>query len=127
MPLSGSREVRTRPYASRSVLVTAFPAERIRAKLEVFDWLVEQNRLSENPAGYLCVSIREDYAAPKGFEPRAERARKRPNEGDRNVSRKFLEQQRLSIAVRIADDKLRRTRFARALNRGEYLRRHPLA
>jgi hypothetical protein len=59
-------------------LVAAHPAERIEAKVEVFDWMTEKKdkRLSQNPAGYLVASIRGDYAAPKGFEPRAERERK---------------------------------------------------
>jgi Replication initiator protein A len=59
-------------------LVAAIPAERIAAKLEVFDWMTEKNdkRLSQNPAGYLVASIREDYAAPKDFQPKAERERK---------------------------------------------------
>jgi Replication initiator protein A len=60
-------------------LVAAFPAERITLKLEVFDWFMENKdkRLAQNPAGYLVKSIRDDYAAPAGFEPRAEREQKK--------------------------------------------------
>jgi Replication initiator protein A len=60
-------------------LVAEVPAERITAKLEVFDWLMGKNdkRLSQNPAGYLVASIRGDYAAPKDFQPKAERDRRR--------------------------------------------------
>jgi Replication initiator protein A len=60
-------------------LVAAVPPECIAAKLEVFDWLTENNdpRLSQNPAGYLVASIREDYAAPKDFQPKAEREKKK--------------------------------------------------
>jgi Replication initiator protein A len=60
-------------------LVAAFPAEQIAGKLEVFDWMVETKKkhISENPAGYLVASIRGDYAAPKGFLPKAERERKK--------------------------------------------------
>jgi hypothetical protein len=53
-------------------------ADRIRAKVEAFDWLAgrKDRRLGRNPAGYLVQSIRDDYAAPPGFEPEADRARR---------------------------------------------------
>jgi Replication initiator protein A len=56
-------------------LVRHHPAERIEAKLEVFDWLMERQdkRVAKSPAGYLVKSISDDYAAPKGFESRAAR------------------------------------------------------
>jgi hypothetical protein len=65
--------------ATAAELAAGHPAERIAAKLEVFDWLVENKdkRVSTNPAGYLVQSIRDDYAAPKGFEPAAQRAEKK--------------------------------------------------
>jgi hypothetical protein len=55
-------------------LVEAHPPGRIRAKLEVFDWLVknEDRRVGKNPAGYLVASIREDYQAPEDFQPAGE-------------------------------------------------------
>jgi hypothetical protein len=33
----------------------------------------QDKRAARNPAGYLCDSIRKDYAVPKGFVGRAER------------------------------------------------------
>lgn len=56
-------------------LVQRHPAEQIEQKLELFDWLSESHdkRLAKNPAGYLVKSIGDDYAAPKGFVPKAER------------------------------------------------------
>jgi hypothetical protein len=56
-------------------LVQQHPAERIAAKIEVFDWMAEKQdkRAAKNPGGYLCDSIRKDYATPKGFVSRAER------------------------------------------------------
>ena len=50
-------------------LVAAVAAERLRTKLEVFDWLVEakDRRIGKNPAGYLVASIRADYQAPGEF------------------------------------------------------------
>lgn len=60
-----------------------FPERSIREKLEVFDWLQrsEDRSLLKNPAGWLVMSIRNDYAAPAGFKPKGEReAQKRERE-----------------------------------------------
>jgi hypothetical protein len=58
-------------------LVQKHPAETIQAKIEVFDWMMEKQdkRAAKNPGGYLCDSIRKDYATPKGFVGRTERER----------------------------------------------------
>lgn len=58
-------------------LVKQHPAETIRTKVEVFDWLKEQKdkRIGRSPAGYLVKSIRDNYAAPQGFTTKAERER----------------------------------------------------
>jgi hypothetical protein len=58
-------------------LVQKYPAETIRAKLDVFDWLTEKRdkRVAKSPAGYLVKSIADDYAPPKGFVSKAERQR----------------------------------------------------
>lgn len=58
-------------------LVNRHPAEIIRAKVDVFDWLKTQKdkRIGKSPAGYLVKSITDDYAAPQGFIPKAERDR----------------------------------------------------
>jgi hypothetical protein len=55
-------------------LVGAHPPARVRTKVEVFDWLVENRdkRVDKNPAGYLVASIRDDYRAPEAFKPAAE-------------------------------------------------------
>jgi len=51
--------------------------ERIRTKLDVFDWLVknEDKRLAKNPAGYLVASIRADYQAPGNYAAAPARSR----------------------------------------------------
>lgn len=63
--------------ATAGELVRKHPAEAIAAKLEVFDFLKEKadKRVGKSPAGYLVTSIREDYAVPEGFTPKAERDR----------------------------------------------------
>ena len=59
--------------ARASELVRAHP-ERVAAKLEVFDRLVEAKdpRVAKNPAGFLVKSIADDYPPP----PELERARR---------------------------------------------------
>ncbi|RUL87990.1 hypothetical protein [Tautonia sociabilis] len=68
-----------------SGLVREYPADRIEAKIEVLDWLLEKKdkRASASPAGFLVESIRKDYAPPKGFESRAERKAREQAEQER--------------------------------------------
>jgi hypothetical protein len=56
-------------------LAQNLPPERVRLKLEVFDWLLsnKDKRVMKSPSGYLVSSIRNDYSAPKGFESRTAR------------------------------------------------------
>jgi hypothetical protein len=70
-------------------LVAAHPGEKIAYHLEVFDWMIETKKkhIAENPAGYLVKSIREDYAALKGFTPKAERERVRQEHEARQQQR----------------------------------------
>ena len=51
-------------------LAANHPAARIRAKLDVFDWLMrnEDKRVGKNPAGYLVASIRSDYQTPQDYQ-----------------------------------------------------------
>ncbi|MBV8077592.1 MAG: hypothetical protein JO284_14385, partial [Planctomycetaceae bacterium] len=56
-------------------LVRDFPEDRIRRQIEVVDWLREAKPKRVKDLGaYLAQAIREDYAAPAGFEAKAERA-----------------------------------------------------
>jgi Replication initiator protein A len=59
-------------------LLNRHTAEAVRFKLEIFDWLIEKQdkRVVKSPAGYLVKSIEDDYAAPKGFESKAERQKR---------------------------------------------------
>lgn len=58
--------------------VASHDAERIQSQLEVFDWLVANNdpKVSRNPAGFLVMSIKGEYVAPKGFVTREELKRR---------------------------------------------------
>ena len=58
-------------------LIAAYPANEIRTRVEVFDWLLarKDKKAAKNPAGYLVASIRDRYAPPEGYAP--------PDEADR--------------------------------------------
>jgi Replication initiator protein A len=84
-PLAAALAHRGVTGTTAAALVGQHPAERIEAKLEVFDWLAEKQdkRVARSPAGYLVKSITDDYAAPKGFEPKAAREEKQADELER--------------------------------------------
>jgi hypothetical protein len=64
--------------AAADVVAKADPS-RVRAKIEVFDWLVQNGdpRVARNAAGYLVASIRSDYATPDGYAAKAAAAARR--------------------------------------------------
>src|SRR5262249_43781404 len=68
--------------ASAVDLTKEFPVERIKAKIEVFDWLVERKdkRVAKSPAGFLVKSIQVDYSPPKGFVSKEEETRRKQAE-----------------------------------------------
>ena len=80
--------------ATAAELVRQHPAERIAAKLEVFDWLAEKRdkRLSKNPGGYLAESIRKGYIPPKGFESKMAREKKQADERERKRQAEEVQQ-----------------------------------
>ena len=59
--------------------VKAHAAEKVRAQIEVLDWLVARKdpRVSRNPPGFLLSAIHGDFSPPPGFLGTAEIARKR--------------------------------------------------
>jgi hypothetical protein len=78
-------------------LTRHFPAERIRAKIEVLDWLVERKdkRVAKSPAGYLVKSIQVDYSPPKGFVSKEEEAKRKQTEAQE--ARKVEEAKRRKV------------------------------
>ncbi|MCU1376833.1 MAG: Replication initiator protein [Actinomycetia bacterium] len=52
-------------------LVAAYPEAEVRARVDVFDWLMARSdkKVAKNPAGYLVASIKSRYAAPEGYSP----------------------------------------------------------
>lgn len=67
-------------------LVAKCILNRIRTKIEVYDWLVQNNdkRIIKNPAGYLVASIRSDYEDPSEYTAKAAKAAR--HEADRRVA-----------------------------------------
>ena len=63
--------LKTRGIAAKTAqeLVESHPSTQVRAKIEVFDWLLrhEDKRIGKNPAGYLVASIRYDYQMPVDY------------------------------------------------------------
>ena len=58
-----------------AALVREFPEARIRAQIERADWLRETKPKRVKDLGaYLAEAVRKDFAAPAGFEGKAERA-----------------------------------------------------
>lgn len=59
-------------------LVGEFSEERVRRQIEQLEWLREKKSRKgpTDPAAYLVDAIRKDYAAPSGFESKADRAKR---------------------------------------------------
>lgn len=74
--------------------VQKYPAQRITAQLEVFDWLVVRAdpKVTRNPPGFLVSAIKEGYDPPRDFVSRAEEA-KRTEEAARRRQQAALRRQ----------------------------------
>ena len=92
-------------------LIQAHAAEHIQARIEVFDWLVEKKdkRVSKSPGGYLADSIRKGYTVPKGFESKAEKARRLAAEQEQR--RKAEEAKRRAEAEQQASEEAEQARI----------------
>ena len=89
-------------------LVTQHRAETIQAKIDVFDWLMEKRdkRVAKSPEGYLCESIRKNYAIPKGFVSRADRqAREQATQAKERQAAEDRRRQKEEEARECADKK----------------------
>jgi len=84
-PPDSKRTNLTQQLTSRGVaenvaadLISHFPQETLREKIEVFDWLLNKNdaKVSKNPPGYLVMSITSNYPTPKGFISKEEAGKK---------------------------------------------------
>ncbi len=77
-------------------LVGQHPAEQIETKMDVLSWLIERKdkKVTRSPAGYLVKSIKDDYALPAGYVPKAEREKRQQVAEDRKRQQQEAEQVR---------------------------------
>ena len=89
--------------ATAAELCEAFVEEHIQPRLEAFDWLMakKDRRASKSPGGYLADSIRKGYAVPRGFESKADQAKRLAAE---------VERQRLAVEVKAQAEAAERAR-----------------
>jgi hypothetical protein len=66
---------------------------RIRTKIEVYDWLIQNGdkRISKNGAGFLVTSIRSDYGDPSEYLAKADRVVTERSKTDAEQKRKVEE------------------------------------
>ncbi len=95
------------PSTAQKTMATA-ELERVRSQLEVFDWMMahRDRRISKNPAGFLVSSIRSEYATPKGFVSREDRAEEERRTAERR--QRTEERARAEVARREAQERARR-------------------
>ncbi len=123
-PTALTEALRARGITATSAqeLVETHSHDRIRTKIEVFDWLLrnEDKRVGKNPAGYLVASIRADYQAPvdyqtqvSGSKSTAEEARQRKADARGSV----LAKQQARDELQAQRDKVREARLRAAWDR----------
>ncbi|HMB08097.1 MAG TPA: hypothetical protein VKP69_30750, partial [Isosphaeraceae bacterium] len=67
--------------ATAREILAEHPEERIRRQIEHADFIVETGtREISNRGAYLAKAIRDDFAPPPGFEPKADREKRREAE-----------------------------------------------
>jgi hypothetical protein len=104
-------------------LVETHPPGRVRAKIEVFDWLLrnDDKRVGKNPAGYLVASIRSDYKAPGDYRTQASGATPAAGGGDKglksNPRRSHPARRPVSDEVQAERDKVREAKLRAAWER----------
>jgi hypothetical protein len=88
--------LRARRIGARSALeIVKTSPERIREKVEIFDWIVQQGREKiQSPTGFLRRMIEEDWLAPEGFVSEAERQQQEEERRQREEKRRCQEEAR---------------------------------
>ena len=81
--------------------------ETIKEKIEVFDWLLDKNdaKVSQNPPGYLVMSITNNYPTPKGFVSKEEATRKAELKAKKEAER-AKEQQEKKEKARLRQEQI---------------------
>jgi hypothetical protein len=91
-------------------IVAVHPPDRIRAQLEVFDWLVTRKdlRLARNPAGFLISSIQGNYATPREYV-RAKEQQAEVRQIVLHRQRREMRQRQTAAAEELQDQARRKT------------------
>jgi hypothetical protein len=103
-------------------LVAEYPEGQVAAQVEHFDWLKTKHpkKVKENPGGFLASAIRDDYARPKGFVTKAERAKRDEQVRAREAKQKQAEEtQRKQEAATVEAENQAFSDFWEALPEGE--------
>lgn len=89
-PLAATLKARGVTAKTAAELAAALPAERIERQIDVLEWMQERpgGEPVLNPGAWLAAAIRDDYAAPAGYLPRAERERRQQASSDAAARRK---------------------------------------
>jgi hypothetical protein len=104
-------------------LVRDYPEERIAAQVEALDWLSRGSpKKVGDPAAYLVDAIRKDYAAPKGFETRAARARREEAERQRQAQEADARRRQRQEQARERAEQAKVTKYWNALSTPEQAR-----
>ena len=91
-------------------LVRDFPEDRIQAQIERADWLREAKpKRIKDLGAYLAEAIREDYAAPAGFEGKAGAG---PGDGPRATLEREVESRRTKAREQEERDRVQAYREA---------------
>ena len=104
-------------------LVRDYPEGRIAAQVEALDWLSRGSpKKVGDPAAYLVDAIRKDYAAPKGFETRAARARREEAERQRQAQEADARRRQRQEQARERADQAKVMKYWNALGAPEQAR-----
>lgn len=107
----------TAATAAKIALSPAIPLQLIRDKIELMDWLLEeQPDLVRNPGGFLVKAIRDDFALPPGFLTKSQRqqmkadraaaAQKKDEAHRRQLEQEERERQEAEAAYHASCDRL---------------------
>ena len=93
-----------------TALVTRYPTEQIKEKIEVFDWLMKTNspKVKDSPPGFLRKSIEEDWAPPANFVSKADRKRREKEAEEKRRNREQAQAQQTAEAQKVSEERKRR-------------------
>lgn len=112
-PLEKELIVRGVTERTAARLVEEYPANRIEAQIEHFDWIKakEPKNIDKSDGGFLVEAIRNSYPMPNGFKTTAERNKKLAKE--KLKQEQESEEARRAYAAKLRNEELERKALAR--------------